>query len=628
MFVADQGRIPPLKSLPNILTKCRLEPMPAKVRHRLLCLGVVLFCLACVPLAGAADMPLKSNMDGVETTPWTMMLADPSGRLTIDQVRQAPYADRFKPFKNGRTYLGVAAGAWWLRLDVKNESDREQSWLVQSTSPRFDWAELYFFPAHGEPSRLLMGDHAPFANRPIAHRTNLFPIKMAPGQTASLYVRLSYEEPAIADVRLRVWSIKQFSNYAGISFGIVALMLGGFVIIALFNLTIAFSTRAPEYFWYVVYVISVALSSMAYHGLGYRFLWHEWPWITDLAPALFPGLTLVFSTQFTRSFLKLRQSMPRMDKLLRAIMLFTLAVLPLLVLGLRKIALFLFLGNTAVGLIFPFLGLKLWLSGQREARFYTIAWTAWLVSIALSLVRYMGLTPLTMLMDVLPAGFMLCEALLLSLALADRIKVLREQKEAAEKKYLDGLKRAKEELERQVSERTAEIKRMHRQAVEAARTDMLTGLPNRRAFYSDGAREMERAARYGRPVSLIMLDLDRFKQVNDTHGHSVGDEVLKHLAAVLQREKRVNDLVGRLGGEEFALILPETSEEEAAQIAQRLRQGLAAQPYLRGGAIIRVSASFGVTRQRPGDSIETLLDRADKALYQAKEAGRDQVAVA
>lgn len=599
--------------------------MPEKILRIIWVAATCLLLHAAWAATASAAMPLRPAMAGVAAAPWVESLSDPSGKLGVDQVRQPPVADRFRPLPGGRTHMGLGAGAWWLRLEVKNLTSREGVWLLQPTHPQFDRAEMFVFPVGGKPSSLLLGDHAPFAERPLPDQTNVFPLTLGSGRSAWVYIRLAYDGPGIGDLRLLVWSPKQFGEHATSRLGLLSLMLGGFVMIALFNTFVAFSTRAPEYFWYVAYVISITLTGLAYQGLGYRFLWHDWQWFTDTAPVVFPGLALLLSTQFTRSFLKLKRTMPRIDKLLLGFIIFALVVLSLFFIGFRKMGMVLSFGNTLVGVFFPLLGLKLWLGGRREARFYTIAWTAWMASTALVLMRYLGVVRLMALTDTLPLALMLLEALLLSLALGDRINVLREQKEEAERNYLEALENSKLELERQVRDRTAEISRMHHQAVRAARTDMLTGLPNRRAFYDDAAKELERAGRYERPVSLILLDIDHFKAVNDTYGHSAGDEVLRRLADLLSRDKRGADVVGRLGGEEFALLLPETALEEAFQLAERIRQDVADLAVSHNGKAIGISASLGVTKQRPGETIEAILDRADKTLYTAKETGRNRV---
>ncbi|MBI5165622.1 MAG: diguanylate cyclase [Magnetospirillum sp.] len=162
-----------------------------------------------------------------------------------------------------------------------------------------------------------------------------------------------------------------------------------------------------------------------------------------------------------------------------------------------------------------------------------------------------------------------------------------------------------------------------------ATTDPLTGAANRRQFMAIAEQEAERSARYRRPLAVLMLDIDHFKVVNDTHGHAVGDEVLKAVADACRAGLRDVDLLGRLGGEEFAVLLPETPLPGAIDVAERLCQAVARRAVpLPGGAQIRVTASLGVATYR-GDAaqVDQLLARADAALYRAKAEGRDRVIV-
>ena len=166
------------------------------------------------------------------------------------------------------------------------------------------------------------------------------------------------------------------------------------------------------------------------------------------------------------------------------------------------------------------------------------------------------------------------------------------------------------------------------QALEKmATTDALTGVANRRQFYSRMAREFERAQRYARPLSVIMIDIDFFKRVNDSYGHAAGDEVLRAISARCAGVIRESDLLGRVGGEEFCVMLPETAEDAACIVAEDLRDIIArtAIPTAQGDPV-QVTASFGVaTRQQAHASFESLLSRADSALYAAKQAGRNRV---
>lgn len=171
-----------------------------------------------------------------------------------------------------------------------------------------------------------------------------------------------------------------------------------------------------------------------------------------------------------------------------------------------------------------------------------------------------------------------------------------------------------------------------RKALEAelerqAHEDSLTGVATRRYFLQTAEQELARARRYRSPLSFLMLDIDRFKAINDRYGHSIGDRVLQQLADACRRTLRVVDIVGRMGGDEFAVILPETDGNQAKEAAQRLRQAIAGMAVpLHDGRSLRCTASIGATTvARPEESIDELLRQADEALYQAKIGGRDQV---
>jgi diguanylate cyclase (GGDEF)-like protein len=159
-----------------------------------------------------------------------------------------------------------------------------------------------------------------------------------------------------------------------------------------------------------------------------------------------------------------------------------------------------------------------------------------------------------------------------------------------------------------------------------AATDPLTTLANRRAFFDEGPRMLERARRYRHACSMLMIDVDHFKAVNDRHGHHAGDQVLRALADRLREVLRQADLVARLGGEEFAALMPETEMPAALLAAERVRQICQAiGPQLDGFADMGVSVSIGVAQWRPGETLDHLLERADAALYRAKRGGRNRV---
>lgn len=168
-----------------------------------------------------------------------------------------------------------------------------------------------------------------------------------------------------------------------------------------------------------------------------------------------------------------------------------------------------------------------------------------------------------------------------------------------------------------------ELRRANQRIQEIANHDGLTGLANRRHFLEHLRIALRHAQRHDRPLSVLMADLDRFKEVNDKFGHAGGDAVLASFASLLKQDARASDLAGRLGGEEFAIMLPETNGDQAFDVAERLRTKMVAQYPL--GPQHRFTVSIGIAVLRKEDSLDDLLERADQALYAAKGAGRNRV---
>jgi diguanylate cyclase (GGDEF)-like protein len=168
--------------------------------------------------------------------------------------------------------------------------------------------------------------------------------------------------------------------------------------------------------------------------------------------------------------------------------------------------------------------------------------------------------------------------------------------------------------------------RYHEEVYQLATHDALTELCNRRHFTELMEKEIARAQRHGRPLILCILDLDLFKPINDRYGHIAGDAVLRQFSEILRAHVRADDIAARIGGEEFAVLLPETELAQALQFANRLREAVAAFEFRPGGEDKQITVSIGVADMGPQrDSRSTLMRAADAALYRAKDAGRNRV---
>lgn len=163
---------------------------------------------------------------------------------------------------------------------------------------------------------------------------------------------------------------------------------------------------------------------------------------------------------------------------------------------------------------------------------------------------------------------------------------------------------------------------------DLAMVDELTGLKNRRAFFDDAEPAIAAARRRGQPIAVALLDLDHFKDVNDTHGHAAGDVVLREVAERIVQTLREEQMVGRIGGEEFVALLPDTTPAQALVAVERVRKAVGGSPVLLpAGQEVQVTLSGGITLLKEGEPVEVAIDQADKAMYRAKGLGRDRVEV-
>ena len=183
-----------------------------------------------------------------------------------------------------------------------------------------------------------------------------------------------------------------------------------------------------------------------------------------------------------------------------------------------------------------------------------------------------------------------------------------------------------EELRSQVIDLSREkelLARLLKEKSESLRKDPLTGVFNRLAYEEQLQAEYQRWKRFGNPLALLVWDIDHFKQINDRHGHAVGDEVLRGVAQQLVRRVRSTDFVARYGGEEFVMLLPGADAKAALNVADKLRLNIAEAEFSAGAVDVSVTISCGVSNFEPGDSPQSVFNRADHALYRAKKAGRN-----
>ncbi|RLU02137.1 MAG: diguanylate cyclase, partial [Ketobacter sp.] len=397
---------------------------------------------------------------------------------------------------------------------------------------------------------------------------------------------------------------------------------------------------------YVCFASTLPLFIAGLKGFSFEYIWPNHPQLNDHAIIIPLCLALVFGALFTENFLKVKKLgrwAPVVFRIQENVIL--LLFLMSFFLSYRFIISILIpaaVASCCLGLMF---GILMWNRSGLSARYYTLGWSAFLIGGLIMGLNKLGLTPSNAFTEnTLQVGSGI-EVILLSFALAASINEDRRVRSAAQSKALEAERetrlareqalqfqqQAAAELERKVEQRTAELESLNRQLSDLSDTDQLTRLKNRRYLDRVLQEELARCQRYHHDLSIILLDIDHFKQFNDRYGHLVGDECLRAVADVLaQTISEGTDCIARYGGEEFCVLMPETSMEYAEKMAERLRSSVNNMKFSVKNEPANVSISLGVASLCSNRHVtpEHLIKRADQALYKAKQAGRNRTVVA
>ncbi len=534
---------------------------------------------------------------------------------------------RFQPLPPGGANFGFQRGAWWFSLRVASAAQGDATWLLVQEYPLSDQVDLYLRRADGRIETHLSGDHRPFASRAIRYRHPNFRIDLAAGEAVDLMVRVRSDSSM--QVPLSLYTLPAFAERARDAQLAIGLYYGILLALFFYNLILWASLRDASYFWYMFHIAGFGLVLFCLNGLAFEYLWPGSPRIQDLSVPLSICLAQVGMQQFARHFLDLRSRWPAGDRVALAFIAF------FVVLGI--VALFVpyrIATPIASAAVLPNVG---WIvvqtvvahrRGYAPARLFMLAWALFLGGTAIFTLVAFGVLPKMFLTEYGVQIGSALEMILLSFALAYRYAALRNENERI-------VRQSRDELERKVDERTGELRQAldqladaNSQLSEVNRRDGLTGVYNRHHFREVLEQHLCDARSQRRQLSVLMIDLDHFKQINDRHGHLVGDDCLR---VVAQRMNGVvaprGGMLARFGGEEFVAALPGLDAEQAMAVAETVRMEVAADPVQCRDTVVAVTVSIGVHAfdayrvAGPDDALRL----ADRALYSAKNQGRNCV---
>ncbi|MBU0742871.1 diguanylate cyclase [bacterium] len=622
---------------------------PSRTPFRPACTATcsILLALCCVLVAPGADAgaPGDDDLLWVDATAAGAMLCghmhylvDPDGALGLVDVLDPRRRDDWRDVKQDVPNFGYTGDTYWLRFRMGSRARDCDDYLLEIAYPLLDDVTFHQVRDGQALQVYRTGDALPFAERPVEHATFVFPATMVAGEQYDFLLRI--RSTSSLQAPLAIWSERTFQKEVNRSYALYGFFYGVMLSIMVYGAAIFLSMRERNYLYFVAYSAMFVGIKASMDGIAYQYLWPFSPFFQEHCITFFLSATTAAAYFFASHFLQLKTNAIRLNRffmLLARLSLLGMAlalVLPYAVMIRPTLVL-------ALAAEFLVLATGGWIwrkCGSRPALMFTGAWSAFLAGSLLMILSKFGVLPRTIFTENGPALGIMAEAAFLIIALTESLKESRRKQRQSATELLRVQAEASRELKREVQRQTAAIQDMMRQLARANeeldernKLDGLTGIFNRHAFDERLAADHNRAGRSGSPLSLLMIDIDLFKNFNDDYGHLTGDECLKRVAATIAEEaRRTTDFAARYGGEEFAVILADTPAAAAALVGERIRAAIAAMDFRVDDTRVPVSVSVGVGTSPPGADApaEALVAAADEALYLAKANGRDRVEAA
>jgi len=591
---------------------------------------VVLFFLAAIssPVHSLPNETLDTQIinEKINLLPYSSYFIDYSFQFKINDIKKIKQTEWTK---NKSQNLGQINAPIWFKFQLKNTLLNSEKLYLGINYPHHDYINVYFINKKNTLKSIHTGDHLPFETRENAEPNFIFPIP--PSQTP-LDVYVSIRSEGLLKVPLYLATqtqlneqTKNFNFASGIYFGSISIML-------IFNLFIWLTVKDRSYFYYLVYIVCSASFQLTLTGLGFQYLWPDTPLFNQYGILITAILMAISAVIFIQKFLGLSYSTTKYDQIWINVLIgcFILIALSSAVVSYHFALQMLLLGASFMVLTGFYIGVKYWLKGVRSARFFALAWFSYLFFVALYLLDSKQIINSSILTEYYLAIGSLVELCLLSIAFADKLNSEKELRVKAQNELLDIQIKMNQDLDTLVKDRTIELEEANIQLKALSVTDGLTQLKNRYYFDLAFKKEFKRAAREGWHFSIIMIDIDYFKKINDEYGHLFGDYCLEKSASLIQSVvHRPSDTVARYGGEEIAILLPNTTLDGAMKLAEKIREHFRETEFSDSGINQSITVSLGVSSGKPNPNNQVsalkLLEIADQCLYKAKENGRDQV---
>lgn len=546
-------------------------------------LGLSLLCLA--SLAQSAPFVIEQEQQPAALTANLRLVQDPDQKLSFTDILSLDQNQLLQPLHGRSPNFGFTGAAYWAAVTLHNPLPVQRELILRQDYPLIDRLDFWYLDASDQWQQVATGDRRPFASRMLDLRDFVFPVTLPANANRTFYFRFASE--GALNIGLSVSDPTVFLSQLALEQFLMGIYYGGFLVLVIYNLFLFIAVRDRAYVYYMGYAISYGLYFGVHNGISFQYVWPGSPWLANQSLVILLGMTLIFGIQFARTFCSSRVLAPRTDRLARGLL---YIIVPLTVISpfvsYGPTTLSLALLTLVVAVLLLAVGVISLLKGSLSARYFLVGWASLLICVIVYMLKTFGLIPHnTITHNAFQFGALL-EMVLLSLALGARVNEIQKR----------------------------------------GYVDPLTGLYNRGYFDQRLPRELGNATITGAPLSLLVLDIDHFKSINDDYGHARGDAALQAVGRLILRLVRKPVVACRYGGEEFALLMPRTDCQAAQVVAERLVREVAQTDF--DGLALTVSVGVASSESSADISAPEFFELADRALYKAKRKGRNRYVVA
>ena len=535
------------------------------------------------------SIPSSSGMNSHLISAIEYVQLPPDSDKDINNIEQYFASHSVNHASSSLLSLGISHQITWVKLSLHNPTKDTLSRYLTAGKTWIDSLDVYSVQGH-IPHHQHAGDYE-FASRHLVPGVGfVFPVTIPPGNS-HIFIRAESQDPMTLPIDLQdTGDARGYHALVHITsgwvYGVLMALIG-------FNLVLYFTVKQSYTLYYCCYIACFIIVNLSYNGFGFAWFYPHSLYIQNYCTLIFMVLHGVSGLIFIASFLSIKRNMPLIYKFVAMYCVAGVIIMSILIVQKAHIMATHIAFNyltLATLLMIAIAGLSI--GKVKDARYFLVAVLCSMLGLLVTTLSVRGNLPYNYFTFNSAVFGVVLEAIILAIIVSIRLKAIDKERITAQ--YLSAY-------------------------------DPLTNIFNRRSFFNVSQKIIKNATKNKTPLCFVMMDIDHFKNINDIHGHYVGDQALTHIAHLLKQNIRETDILARWGGEEMAILLPKTNLVQALACTEHLRATIEDNPLIVDGEEVVITASFGVAVAHHNEPLDELFKRADEQLYKAKNQGRNRI---